>query len=128
MTGYYDGINDFKEEIQKVLNIDEDLPIDRILSLINTLMEEVDRLEDLEDNTEELKILLKEEKEKNYSLKKQIKLMQSINITENFVEKSKIRQKIEEIKNRKNEETCELALHGFQREAKIDILQELLEE
>lgn len=44
------------------------------------------------------------------------------------VPKSKIKEKIEEIKNRRIEDgECELALHGFQREAKIEILQELLD-
>ena len=86
-------------------------------------------LEELAGDKTSISILYEHEKEKNNSLRKQIKLMQSINITENFVSKDKIKQKIEEIKNRRNEEeTCELALQGFQREAKIDILKELMEE
>lgn len=40
--------------------------------------------------------------------------------------RNKIREKIEEIKSRMNDD-C-LALHEFQREAKIDILQDLLKE
>ena len=46
--------------------------------------------------------------------------------TENYVNKDKIREKIEEIEER-DKNDC-LALHGFQREAKIDVLQELLKE
>ena len=44
----------------------------------------------------------------------------------NCIPKSKVKEKIEEIKNKMNND-C-IALHGFQREAQIDILQELLEE
>lgn len=42
-----------------------------------------------------------------------------------FIRKSKVKDKIEEIKVKMNND-C-IALHGFQREAQIDILQELLE-
>lgn len=42
----------------------------------------------------------------------------------NFVSKDKIKEKIEEIKSWMNDD-C-LALHEFQREAQIDVLQELL--
>ena len=46
-----------------------------------------------------------------------------------FIPKSKVQEKIEEIENRRTEDgECELALHGFQREAKIQVLQELLED
>ena len=46
-----------------------------------------------------------------------------------YIHKNKIKAKIEEINNRKIKDgECELALHGFQREAKIDVLKELLEE
>lgn len=44
---------------------------------------------------------------------------------EDCIPKSVIQEKIEEIKSRNDD--C-IALHEFQREAKIDILQELLEE
>ena len=46
-----------------------------------------------------------------------------------YISKDKIREKIKEIKDRRLVEgECELALHGFIREGKIDILKELLEE
>lgn len=80
--------------------------------------------------------LYNEEKEKNASLKKQIKLMQSINITENFIEKSKIREKIESIK--KDCEKCRFKETGICEELNknnqctqgtmLETLQELLEE
>lgn len=46
--------------------------------------------------------------------------------TRNSITKDKIREKIEEIKTRMNDD-C-LALHEFQRIAKIDVLQNLLKE
>ena len=47
----------------------------------------------------------------------------------NSISKDKIREKIKEIENRRIEEgKCELAIYGFQRDAKIEVLQELLEE
>lgn len=50
-------------------------------------------------------------------------------LTNDFISKNKIREKIEEIENRRIEEgKCELAIYGFQRDAKIEVLQELLEE
>ena len=46
-----------------------------------------------------------------------------------YISKSKIQEKIEEIKERKDiDGACETVLAGFQREAKLDILQELLED
>lgn len=46
-----------------------------------------------------------------------------------FISKDKIKEKIKEIENRRIEEgKCELAIYGFQRDAKIEVLQELLEE
>lgn len=83
--------------------------------------------------------LYQKEKEKNAELKVLIErnLMYSHNLEKDLFEncsnyvisKDKIKAKIEEIQNRRiKDEECELALHGFQREAKIDVLQELLEE
>ena len=43
---------------------------------------------------------------------------------DNSISKDEVRKKIEEIRSRDSED-C-LALHGFQREAQIDVLQELL--
>lgn len=82
--------------------------------------------------------LYQKEKEKNKELTEMLEhkitycneLEQDLfeNSNNYVINKDKIRQKIEEIENIRNEETCELALHGFQREAKIEVLQELLEE
>lgn len=67
--------------------------------------------------------LYKQEKEKNKELEEKNFYLPG------WVSKNKIREKIEEINNRRIKEgECELALHGFQREAKIDILKELLKE
>lgn len=47
----------------------------------------------------------------------------------NYISEDKIREKIKEIESRRIEEgKCELAIYGFQRDAKIEVLQELLEE
>ena len=46
-------------------------------------------------------------------------------VDNNYISKQKIKDKIEEIKARMGKD-C-IALHEFQREAKIDVLQELLE-
>ena len=49
-------------------------------------------------------------------------------ILNSYISKDKIKAKIEEIQQRReNDGECELALHGFQREAKIEVLQSLLE-
>lgn len=46
-----------------------------------------------------------------------------------YIIKDKIREKIKEIESRRIEDgKCELAIYGFQRDAKIEVLQELLEE
>lgn len=46
----------------------------------------------------------------------------------NHISKDKIKAKIEEVQQRReNDGECELALYGFQREAKIEVLQSLLE-
>lgn len=47
-------------------------------------------------------------------------------LADEYIHKDKIREKIEEIKARMNDD-C-LALHEFQRIAKIDVLQDLLKE
>ena len=47
----------------------------------------------------------------------------------NYISEDKIREKIKEIESRRiEEEKCELAIYGFQRDAKIEVLQELFEE
>ena len=64
---------------------------------------------------------LKEENEKI--------LENSLDVINNMIPKSKVREKIKEINNRRIKEgECELALYGFQREAKIEVLEELLQE
>ena len=65
--------------------------------------------------------LIKENKE----LKEKAKNTMGL-IGANYIHKDKIKEKIEEIKSKMNND-C-IALHSFQREAQIDILQELLEE
>ena len=62
------------------------------------------------------------------SQEKQIKLMQSVNITENFVEKSKIYEKIEKINNSDENYTFEKLTSEDIRRTIITNLQELLEE
>ena len=63
------------------------------------------------------------------SQEKQIKLMQSINIAENFIEKSKVREKIEELDKKKRKSQIEYStIDELIFDKKIEILQELLEE
>lgn len=48
---------------------------------------------------------------------------------DNYISKDKIKAKIEEIEKRRLQDgECELALHEFQREAKLEVLQSLLKE
>lgn len=75
--------------------------------------------------------LYQQEKEKNEKLvDKTIQYDKTLEkLQKDTIWKDKIREKIKEINNRRIEDgQCELALHGFQREAKIDVLKELLEE
>lgn len=52
-----------------------------------------------------------------------------LNISNFMIPKSKIEAKIEEIEKRRLQDgECELALHEFQREAKLEVLQSLLKE
>ena len=62
--------------------------------------------------------LYNKEKEKNASLKKEIKLMKSININDNYISKDKIKQKIKELEEKSDYWNCD----------EIEILKELLEE
>ena len=57
-------------------------------------------------------------KEKNASLQKEIKLMKSININDNYISKDKIREKIKELEEKSDYWNCD----------EIEILKELLEE
>ena len=60
----------------------------------------------------------KDLKDKNASLQKEIKLMKSININDNYISKEKIREKIKELEEKSEFFYCD----------KIDVLKELLEE
>lgn len=99
---------------------------------------EFERLENIEDDTAQLKLLLKEEKEKNVKLldeamvtyfddeelKKSIanyleKLLEK-NIQKDYISKDKIKAKIKELENEK------YVLSS--RQAEIELLKELLEE
>ena len=74
-----------------------------------------------EQKAQAIENLIKENKE----LKEKAKNTMGL-IGANYIHKDKIKEKIEEIKSKMNND-C-IALHSFQREAQIDILQELLEE
>lgn len=56
-------------------------------------------------------------KEKNANLQKEIKLMKSININDNYISKDKIRKKIKELEEKSDYWNCD----------EIEILKELLE-
>ena len=62
--------------------------------------------------------LYNEVKEKNASLQKEIKLMKSININDNYISKDKINDKIKELEEKSDYWNCD----------EIEILKELLEE
>ena len=62
--------------------------------------------------------LYNELKEKNASLQKEIKLMKSININDNYISKDKIRERIKELEEKSDYWNCD----------EIECLQELLEE
>ena len=68
---------------------------------------------------------IKELTEKNASLQKEIKLMKSININDNFISKDKIKKKIKELKNIIE---FEKPIYEDSLEDTIDILEKLLEE
>jgi len=73
--------------------------------------------------------LIKSLQIENEELKQRIRehtlLISPYYVEENYIPKQKVKDKIEEIKAKMGKD-C-IALHEFQREAKIDVLQELLE-
>lgn len=69
----------------------------------------------------ELLYLYNKEKEENENL-----TLEVLDIHKSKISKDKIKEKIEEVQARMGND-C-IALHDFQREAKIDVLKELLEE
>lgn len=75
---------------------------------------------------------VKELKEKNASLQKEIKLMKSININDNYISKDKIKEKIKELKEKmKQDEVDEFGIHSIGWSALdyvVEQLKELLEE
>lgn len=87
---------------------------------METLIGEFNRLEDLEDDTIQLKWQLKEEKENYDKLTK--------HFIENHVSKDKIRQKIEEVANEKENYTFERLTSEDIRRTIITNLKDLLEE
>lgn len=91
-----------------VIDIGENEKLHSILNLIDKQKKEI---EELKEKNKNLIFQLKDEEK------------ELIEVTD------KIREKIKEIENRRIEEgKCELAIYGFQRDAKIEVLQELLEE
>ena len=78
-------------------------------------------LREAEKTINEIIDLYTEEKEKNASLQKEIKLMKSININDNYISKDKIRTKIKELENLYKDKY-------FHLDYVKEILQELLEE
>ena len=74
---------------------------------METLIGEFNRLEDLEDDRERLKALLKEEKEKNKELQNYMKefLIPKSTINILYFSKDKIRDRIEELENSKEDYT-----------------------
>ena len=71
----------------------------------------------------ELQKELEQEKEKNASMKKEISLMKSININDNFISKDKIKDKIKEIKQDKDFDE-----DVYVEEFAVDVLEDLLKE
>ena len=63
-------------------------------------------------------------KEKNASLQKEIKLMKSININDNYISKDKIKQKIKELERKGFENEINYSEFYY----KTEVLKELLEE
>lgn len=69
--------------------------------------------------------ILEELKEKNMHITKETVDF----INSHYIHKDRIKAKIEEIEKRRLQDgECELALHEFQREAKLEVLQSLLKE
>lgn len=102
------------------------------INSINDLMKECNQEN---KRCAELAIELDKEKEKNKELEEENDTLRVIKKGflkgqhSNCVQKEKIQEKIKNIKERRDiDGACETALAGFQREAKLDVLQELLEE
>lgn len=93
---------------------------------METLIGEFNRLEDLEDDTIQLKWRLKEEKEKNKELENKRKTTMEV-IGANYIHKDKIREKMEELKKEMLKENISLA-DFYQKKFCYAVLQKILEE
>lgn len=95
---------------------------------METLIGEFNRLEDLEDDREQLKALLKEEKEKNKELQNYMKefLIPKSTINLIYISKDKIRNKIKELEGQEDWYIENKSLDDLY--GRIDELKELLEE
>ena len=103
-----ENYKNFKKDIvSKIMFWDkEELPDnERIISMLDTLMEEVSRLEDIEDKKVEVAIDLIEEKRDKFW-------------------QDKIREKIEELESLSKNITMQPSIYNYE----IDLLKELLEE
>lgn len=101
-----------------------------VLKYINKLRKENEELK--EDNShqweERCRLTFKLDKlqQENTSLKKEIKLMKSVNINENFISKDKIRNKIEELEKSENAGIADI--YESMKDFAIEVLEELLGE
>ena len=92
----------FRDKINKIANNNKDCSDNAVIKAVKNL------------------------KEKNESLQKEIKLMKSININDNYINKDKIRDKIKEYQNKLFQDIEENKVVEY--ENIIQVLEELLEE
>lgn len=105
--------------------------VDFLLNLIEKQQKELNNIKEIEQSHQEengkLRVELEQEKEKNKELEKYKTYYEEMEeVNKKFIAVDKIKEKIEEVQARMGND-C-IALHDFQREAKIDVLKELLEE
>ncbi len=115
---------DFAKAIETILNL-----IEKQDNKIKFLLDDEKSLKEM--NRNQVKIIERQQKEiEKYGQQIDLEFVEKNFIEKNkVVSKDKIREKLKEIENRRIEEgKCELAIYGFQRDAKIEVLQELLEE
>lgn len=115
---------DIENLIEQLTKVRPEMLNEETLKLFNTIMAILDERDKLKRDNREL-----EEKCQRYKECKDEYNRKYIEVTSlylNSVPKSKIKEKIEEIKSRMNDD-C-IALHEFQRLAKIEVLQELMED
>ena len=111
---------DILEELIRDYKDEKEFVGEEIIKAMETLIAEN---KELKEEIEKLKI------NKKFLEKQEIEYIRDRAEDEiNFRWKDKIKAKIEEVQQRReNDGECELPLHGFQREAKIEVLQSLLE-